>query len=319
MSAISVSPIWWLGFAAVVLTSLALDLGVFNRKAHAPSFKEAAGWSAVWVTLAMGFAAVVGVQQGSERAIAFVTGYLIEYALSVDNIFVFLVIFGSFKIPLTLQHRVLFWGIIGAVGLRAAMVFGGVALIERFHWLIYVFGGFLVLTGIKLLVKKDEEEQGGSESGLIRFFRKVVPSTDTLDGDRFFTRVDGRLLATPLFLVLMLVETTDVIFALDSIPAIFSVTTDPFLVLTSNIFAILGLRSMFFLLSGVADRFPYLKYGLAAVLIFVGSKMALIDFFHVPVWLSLLIVATLLGSSVLFSLWKTGKDRAAAADATRVS
>ncbi|MEJ7730445.1 MAG: TerC family protein [Polyangiaceae bacterium] len=296
------TPAIWAGFIVFVMAMLALDLGVFHRKAHAVSFKEAAGWSALWISLALVFNAIVWWQFGPRLATEFLTGYLIEKTLSIDNIFVFVVIFASLKVPALYQHRVLFWGILGALLLRAAMIFAGVAMLERFHWLIYVFGAFLVLTGLKLLRRQDEaaDPQAG---WFMRTVRRFVPSTTKYAGDKFFVRENARWLATPLFMALLLVELTDVIFALDSIPAIFAVTRDPFIVFTSNIFAILGLRSLFFLLAGVMDRFVYLKVGLAGVLVFVGLKMALVDLIKIPALASLLVIATILGSAIGASLW----------------
>ena len=236
----------------------------------------------------------------------YLTGYLIEKSLSIDNIFVFVIIFSSLSIPALYQHRVLFWGILSALVLRAVMIFAGAAALERFHWLIYVFGAFLIFTGVKLfLVWKKGDDADPSESWFMRLARKVIPTTEKLDGDRFFTRVNGRWLGTPLLMALLLVEVTDVIFALDSIPAIFAITRDPFIVFTSNIFAILGLRSLFFLLAGMVERFSYLKVGLSAVLVFVGAKMALIDFVKLPPPVSLAIIAALLGGSLLASWLKT--------------
>jgi len=295
------SPALWLGFLAFVLAMLALDLGVFHRKAHVIGFKEAAGWSVVWVTLALGFNALVTWRFGSERGLEFLTGYLIEKSLSVDNIFVFVVVFGALGIPPLYQHRVLFWGILSALVLRAAMIFAGSAMLARFHWLIYVFGVFLVLTGIKLFLQRGKQERP-EDSWAMRTARRFIPSTPRLDGDRFFTRENGRRLATPLFMALLLVEVTDVIFAVDSIPAIFAITSDPFIVFTSNIFAILGLRSLFFLLGGLVDRFVYLKVGLAAVLVFVGVKMTIVNLYKIPAFGSLLVILSILAVSVLASL-----------------
>lgn len=296
------SPAIWAGFIGFVLAMLALDLGVFHKKAKEVTFKEAAGWSAVWISLALLFNAIVWWQFGSKLATEFLTGYLIEKSLSIDNIFVFVVIFGALKVPAAYQHRVLFWGILGALVMRATMIFAGVAMLERFHWLIYVFGAFLVFTGVRLL--RDNDDGHDLEKGwLMRTVRRVVPSTPHYVGSRFSTVENGRRLATPLLIALCLVEVTDVVFALDSIPAIFAITRDPFIVFTSNIFAILGLRSLFFMLGGVMDRFVYLKTGLAAVLIFVGSKMALVDFIKIPALVSLLIIAAILGSAIGASLW----------------
>ena len=295
------SPMLWIGFIAFVLLMLALDLGVFHRKAHVVGFKEAAAWSAVWVALALVFNGFVAWRFGAERGLEFLTGYLIEKSLSVDNIFVFVVIFGSLGIPALYQHRVLFWGILSALILRAAMIFAGSAMLARFHWLIYVFGVFLVLTGIKLFLQRGKTERP-EDGWAMRTARRLIPSTPRLDGDRFFTVENGKRLATPLFMALILVEITDVIFAVDSIPAIFAITSDPFIVFTSNIFAILGLRSLFFMLGGLVERFVYLKVGLAAVLVFVGVKMTIIDLYKIPALVSLCVVLAILAASVVASL-----------------
>jgi tellurite resistance protein TerC len=281
---------------------LALDLGVFHRKAHAVGFREALAWSVVWIGLALLFNAFVAFRFGSEAGVEFLTGYLIEKSLSVDNIFVFLVIFSGLGIPLQYQHRVLFWGILTALVLRAIMIFAGAALLARFHWLIYVFGAFLIFTGIKLFLNRGKEEHP-EQSSAMRWARRVIPSTPRLHGDRFFVRENGRRLATPLFMALIMVEVTDVVFAVDSIPAIFAITSDPFIVFTSNIFAILGLRSLFFLLAGLVEKFVYLKVGLSAVLVFVGAKMTAIDFVKIPALVSLAIVVCLLGGAMLASWW----------------
>jgi tellurite resistance protein TerC len=295
------SPALWAGFLAFVLAMLALDLGVFHRKAHAVAFREAAIWSGVWVLLALTFGAGIHWRFGPQAGLEFVTGYLIEKSLSIDNIFVFVVIFSSLAIPAVHQHRVLFWGILTALVLRGAMILAGAAMLERFHWLIYVFGAFLILTGIKLYkqrAKAHDIEHGAT----MRLVRRLVPTTPRLDGPRFFTRENGRRVATPLLVALVLVEVTDVIFAVDSIPAIFAVTLDPFIVFTSNIFAILGLRSLYFLLQGLVDRFVYLKVGLAGVLVFVGLKMVVVEFVKVPPVVSLAVVCSILGASVAASL-----------------
>jgi len=295
------SPGLWAGFVAFVLAMLALDLGVFHRKAHVVGVREALTWSIVWVALACVFGAGVWSKFGSERGLEYFTGYLIEKSLSIDNVFVFVVIFASLGIPAIHQHRVLFWGILSALVMRAAMIFAGSALLARFHWLIYAFGAFLVLTGVKLFLHRDRPQRP-EDSFAMRLVRRLVPSTDRLDGARFFTRVDGRLLATPLFLALVLVEITDVIFAVDSVPAIFAVTNDPFIVFTSNVFAILGLRSLYFLLADLADRFRYLKTGLAAVLVFVGAKMSAVEVVKIPPLVSLAVVAGILAASVVASV-----------------
>ncbi len=301
------SPLLWLGFLVFVVAMLAIDLGVFHRKAHVVSTREALTWSGVWIALALIFN--VGVWQlfGAQRGVEFLTGYVIEKSLSIDNIFVFVVIFGALGIPALYQHRVLFWGILSALVLRAGMIFGGTALLSRFHWLIYVFGAFLVFTGLKLFLQRGaaEDTSGG---WALRQARRLIPSTDKLDDDRFISVENGRRLATPLLMALLLVEVTDVLFAVDSIPAIFAVTSDPFIVFTSNIFALLGLRSLFFLLAGAVDKFRYLKVGLSAVLVFVGTKMALVDLYKVPPASSLVIIAALLGGSIAASLWVSGRE-----------
>jgi tellurite resistance protein TerC len=306
------TPALWLGFVAFVLAMLALDLGVFHRKTHAVGFREALVWSGVWVALALAFNAGVWWAFGAERGVEFLTGYLIEKSLSIDNIFVFVVIFGALGIPALYQHRVLFWGILSALVLRALMIFAGAAMLARFHWLIYVFGAFLIFTGIKLLRERGQASNP-EDAFALRLARRLIPSTPRLDGDRFFTVENGRRLATPLFMALVLVEVTDVIFAIDSIPAIFAITRDPFIVFTSNIFAILGLRSLFFLLADFVDRFRYLKLGLASVLIFVGAKMTAVDVWKVPAPASLAVIALLLGSAVLASWIASRREQAARA------
>ncbi len=297
---------WWIAFNAMVLALLAIDLGVFNRKAHAVSVREALGWSAVWISLAIGFGLWIGSSMGRQSMLEFYAGYLVEQALSVDNLFVFILIFGYFRIPAELQHRVLFWGIIGALFMRGAMIGAGALLIAQFHWIIYLFGAFLVFTGAKMAFGGDSEIEPESNP-VIRLVRRFLPITARFHGERFFVRelVDGKaakLVATPLFVVLALVETTDVVFAVDSIPAIFGVTRNPFLVYTSNVFAILGLRSMYFVLAGVIGKFHLLKYGLALVLAFVGMKMLLSELWPLGIGISLGVVGGLLLGSVLLSL-----------------
>jgi tellurite resistance protein TerC len=294
------SPVLWAGFIALIMLFLAIDLGLFHRKAHAVSFREALVWSAVWFATAMLFSGFVYLKFGGTRAIEFVTGYLIEWSLSVDNLFVFVLIFTAFKIPALYQHRVLFWGILSALVLRAGMILGGVALLDKFHWLMYVFGGFLIVTGVKMVLGKGAETPIDRRLSF-RILSRLIPATNTIDGPRFVVQRDGRRYATPLLFTLLLVEVTDVIFAVDSIPAILGVTKDPFIVFTSNIFAILGLRSLYFLLAGAADRFHYLKLGLAVVLVFIGTKMLL--GWKIP-RLSLAIVAAVLGTAIGLSLAK---------------
>jgi tellurite resistance protein TerC len=298
------SPVLWFGFIAFVLAMLAIDLGVFHRKAHEVSLKEAGAWSAVWVALALAFNAGVYAWFGPERALEFTTGYLIEKALAVDNIFVFVVIFSAFAIPTIYQHRILFWGVLGALVMRAVFILVGGAMLQRFHWTLYLFGAILAITGVKLLFQRNQELHP-ERNPLVRAFQRLFPVTPTLDGDRFTVVRDGRRMATPLLLALVAVEVTDLVFAVDSIPAIFAVTRDPFIVFTSNIFAILGLRSLYFLLAGVITRFVYLKVGLALVLVFVGAKMLLVDLYKVPIAVSLGVIAALLGLSVIASLLAT--------------
>ena len=276
---------------------LALDLGVFHRSSHVVSTREALSWSVVWVGLAVLFGVGVWVLSGADKALEYFSAYVVEKTLSVDNVFVFAVIFGSLAIPAVHQHRVLFWGILTALVLRAVMIVAGAALLERFHWLIYVFGAFLVLTGVKLLLRRGDHDP--SASFAFRAVKRLVPTSPRLDGQKFFTKVDGRRLATPLFAALLLVEVTDVIFALDSIPAVLAISRDPFIVFTSNVFAILGLRSLYFLLSGVMTKVPGLDVGLAVVLLFVGSKMAAVDVVKVPTALSFGVILAILATSVL--------------------
>jgi tellurite resistance protein TerC len=291
----------WGAFGAFVLVMLALDLGVFHRKDHVVGPREALGWSAVWIALALGFGGYVWMRHGPAPGLEYFTGYVIEKSLSVDNIFVFVVIFGALGIPPLYQHRVLFWGILSALVLRGAMIAAGAALLERFHWIIYVFGAFLVLTGVKLFLARGAAPSP-EKSALFRMLKRTVPSTPRLDGNRFFTRENGRRVATPLFFALALIELTDVVFAVDSIPAIFAITKDPFIVFTSNIFAILGLRSLYFLLASFVERFTYLKPSLAVVLVFVGAKMALVDFVKIHPAVSLGVVLAILTAGVLASV-----------------
>jgi TerC family integral membrane protein len=301
----SVGNAWlWSGFIVVVLGLLALDLGVFHKKDQVVSAREAMSWVVVWMILALAFDGFVWAEFGGPKALDFLTGYLIEQSLSVDNLFVFVLVFATFRIPAHLQHRVLFWGITTALVLRGGMIVGGTALLQRFHWLIYVFGAFLVFTGVKLLFH-EEAEHSPEHSLAFRVLRKVIPATPTFQGNHFFTRERGRRVATPLFLCLALIEISDVVFALDSVPAIFGVTLDPFIVFTSNIFAILGLRSLYFAIASLIGRFEYLKIGLAAVLVFIGLKMCVSRWVHIHSLLSLAVVVALLGGAVVFSLVKT--------------
>ena len=297
------SPALWAGFLLFVFAMLAIDLGVFHRKAHEVSLKEAAVWSSVWVSMALVFNVGVYIWFGSERALEFTTGYVIEKALSVDNIFVFVVVFSAFAIPPVYQHRVLFWGVLGALAMRAGFIVLGGAFIQRFHWAIYVFGGILVITGVKLMLQRNEEIHP-EKNLVVRAFARLVPVVHDFAGGKFTLVRDGRRFVTPLLLALVAVEVTDLIFAVDSIPAIFAITTDPFIVFTSNIFAILGLRSLYFLLAGVIDKFVYLKFGLSCVLIFVGAKMLLVDVYKLPIVASLAIIAGILAISIGASLVK---------------
>ena len=297
----------WIGFNVFVLLMLALDLGVFHRKAHVVTFKESMAWTVVWVTLALLFNLGVWHYMGPQRGIEFFTGYVIEKSLSVDNVFVFALLFSYFAVPPLYQHKVLFWGILGALIMRAVMIFLGAALIERFTWIIYIFGAFLILTGIKMIVKR-EEEIHPERNPLVRWFKKLMPVTNDYRGDKFFVREKGVRMATPLFVVLLLVEFSDLIFAVDSIPAIFAVTKDPFIVYTSNVFAILGLRSLYFALAGVMDKFHYLKIGLGVVLAFVGVKMLLGHTpYKIDTLVSLGVIVTVLAASIVVSLLRPKK------------
>ena len=297
----------WVGFNVVVLAILALDLGVLHRKSEKVSLKEAAIWSGVWVALSLCFALAVYLNMGRESGLEFLTGYLIEYALSIDNIFVFVLIFSYFSVPEKYQHRVLFWGIIGALVLRGVMIVAGSALVTRFAWTLYIFGAFLVFTGLKMALQKDETAYNPERDPVLRLARKLVPVTPDYRGDKFFVRepdAKGKLryAATPLFIVLLIVDTTDIVFATDSIPAIFAVTRDPFIVYTSNICAVLGLRALYFLLASVVDKFVYLKLGLSLVLVFIGAKMLLEHFLHIPIVAALGVVGLVLGSAIFASV-----------------
>jgi len=302
--------IWfWIGFIAFVLAMLALDLGVFHRQAHEVKPREAGVWVAVWVALAMIFAAGLWIFEGGPTGLTFITGYVIEESLSVDNLFVMVVIFNYFAVPAMCQHRVLFYGILGALVMRGLFIGLGTALLARFEWIMYVFGAMLLITGIRMLFKHDEEFEG-DKNKIVKLVRKLVPMTGHYDGNNFFTVENGKRLATPLLLVLILVEFTDLIFAVDSIPAIFGITRDPFLVFTSNIFAVLGLRSMYFLLAAVIERFYLLKYGLALILSFIGVKMLGERFFHIDIVVSLGVVLGTLAASVAASLRWPEPDQA---------
>jgi len=297
----------WIGFNLFILLMLALDLGFFNRDNHEVRVREALIWSGVWVALAMLFNFGIYTFMGEEQGISFLTGYLIEKSLSVDNIFVFVLIFSYFKVPLRYQHRILFWGILGALVMRAIFIFAGVAMIKQFHWVIYVFGAFLIFTGLKMMFQK-EKPLAPDKNPLIKVFKKFMPVTPHLHGQRFFVVENGVRYATPLFIVLLLIEFTDLIFAVDSIPAILAITDDAFIVYTSNVFAILGLRSLYFALAGITKYFHYLKYGLATVLMFVGTKMVMVDYYKVPTEVSLAVIAIILAFSVLASILYPPKE-----------
>ena len=305
------TPLLWGGFAVVVAIMLAIDLLLQGRRgAHAMTMKQAAAWSLVWVTLSLLFNAAfwwyLAQTQGREvadpQALAFLTGYLIEKSLAVDNVFVWLMLFSYFSVPAALQRRVLVYGVLGAIVLRTIMIFTGSWLISQFDWILYIFGAFLLFTGVKMALAH-EDESGIGDKPLVRWLRGHLRMTDTIDNEHFFVRKNGLLYATPLMLVLILVELSDVIFAVDSIPAIFAVTTDPFIVLTSNLFAILGLRAMYFLLAGVAERFSMLKYGLAVILVFIGIKMLIVDFYHIPIAVSLSVVFGILVMTFIINAW----------------
>jgi tellurite resistance protein TerC len=295
------SAILWICFNLFVLIMLALDLGIFHRKAHEVTVREALTWTGVWITLAMLFNLFVYYQFGKDKAIEFFTGYIIEKSLSVDNIFVIIMIFSYFHVPKLYQHKVLFWGVLGALVMRVIFIFTGIELIHKFHWLIYIFGGFLIFTGIRMLTAGDVK-LSPEKNPVVKFVRKLFPVTSDFQGASFFVRIDGMLWATPLFLVVVMIEVTDLIFAVDSIPAILAISDDPFIVYTSNVFAVLGLRSLYFALAGIESYFRYLKYGLAVILLFVGTKMCLADLVKIPVELSLIIIVFILGMSMLASV-----------------
>ncbi|AKP33191.1 TerC family protein [Yersinia aleksiciae] len=317
------TPLLWGSFAVVVTIMLAIDLLLQGRRgSQTMTLRQAACWSLVWVSLSLLFnagfwwylAETVGREVADKQALAFLTGYLIEKALAVDNVFVWLMLFSYFAVPANLQRRVLIYGVLGAIVLRTIMIFAGSWLVSQFSWILYLFGAFLLFTGIKMALAKEDDTPIG-EKPLVRWIRNHLRMTDELHGDRFTVRKNGLLYATPLVLVLILVELSDVIFAVDSIPAIFAVTTDPFIVLTSNLFAILGLRAMYFLLANVAERFSMLKYGLSVILVFIGVKMMIIDLFHIPIGISLGVVAGILALTLLINVWVNHRaDRRSAAD-----
>lgn len=294
--------IWfWIIFNIFVLAMLAIDLGIFHRDDHEVTVREASIWTVVWISLALIFNAGIYYFAGPTEGLQFLTGYLIEKSLSVDNIFVFVLLFTYFQVPSIYQHRVLFWGIIGALLMRGALIGVGAFLISQFHWVIYIFGAFLVFTGIRMALQKDEHVDVESNA-VVKLLRRFMPVTQNYHGHDFFVRQGGKLFATPLFVVLLIVETTDLIFALDSIPAIFAITTDAFIVYTSNVFAILGLRSLYFLLAGVISKFRFLKVGLSVILVFVGVKMLIEGFYHIPILVSLGVIASVLIISIVASL-----------------
>jgi tellurite resistance protein TerC len=304
MSALS-PPFLWAGFTVLILAFLALDLGVLNRKDHEPAAGEALRWVAAWIAVALLFCGFVAWRFGRTTALDFLTGYVLELSLSVDNLFVFVLVFATFRVPRALQHRVLFWGIVGALVLRGTMIVAGAALLARFAWLIELFGAFLLVSGVKLLLAR--EERHPERSWAFRALRRVIPSTSRMEGHRFTLVEGGRRVATPLLLALVLIELADVVFALDSVPAVFGVTLDPFIVFTSNVFAILGLRSLYFVLARLMGRFAHLRIGLSAVLAFIGGKMLVSRWVHLPSMVSLAVVIALLGASMSYSVWRTGR------------
>jgi tellurite resistance protein TerC len=304
----SESAILWSGFSLFVMGMLALDLGVFHRKSHTVSVKEALTWTAVWIALSMLFNLFVYYYFGKEKALEFFTAYLVEKSLSIDNIFVMIMIFSYFSVPASYQHKVLFWGIFGALVMRVIFIFAGIELIHKFHWLIYLFGGFLVVTGVRMVIGEDKPIEP-DKNPLVKLVRRIFPVTESFEADNFFVKREHRTWATPLFIVVVLIEGTDLIFAVDSIPAIIAISDDVFIVYTSNVFAILGLRSLYFALAGIEKYFMYLKYGLAAILIFVGIKMCITDFYKIPVEISLIVICFLLAISMIASvLVKKGSE-----------
>jgi tellurite resistance protein TerC len=298
----------WIGFHIFVFLMLALDLFVFHKEAHEIKVKEALSWSAVWIGLALVFNLGILFYMGQVPALEFFTGYLIEKSLSIDNLFVFLTVFTAFGVPPRFQHTILFWGIVGALIMRAVFIFSGIALINKFGWIMYVFGGFLLITGIKMAFAEDKE-RNPKDHWLVKWSKKYLPFTDEFHEKKFWIKENGKILGTPLLLVLLIVEATDLIFAVDSIPAILAITRDSFIVYTSNIFAILGLRSLYFALAGMMSLFTYLRFGLAAILVFVGIKLCLLNIYHVPIGASLGVIASILAFSIYFSIWKAKQER----------
>jgi len=303
-------PLWaWFAFIAFVLVMLAIDLGLFQRKAHVVKPKEAALWTATWVTLSMLLSMVFYFWLSSEKAVEYITGYVLEWSLSVDNIFIFVLVFNYFRVPFKFQQRVLLWGILGALVMRGLMIVIGAALIEQFSWILYVFGAFLLFTGIRMLLSRGDDEQDLSKNPAIKLVRRLIPISSEYDGQKFFTVQNGVRMATPLLLALVVIEFTDLLFAVDSIPAIFAITTDPFIVFTASIMAVLGLRSMYFLLAHVVHRFVYLQTGLAFILVYIGMKMLLLDVLHIPALVSLAVIISILAISVVASLlWGKPKE-----------
>jgi len=302
-------PIWaWGVFLLVVIAMLMVDLGVFHRKAHVLSMREATIWSIVWVVVALVFNAIVWVWLGHQKALEFFTGYLVEKALSADNIFVFAVLFNYFAVPPEYRHRVLFWGVLGAIVFRLTFILAGTALLKKFHWVVYIFGIIVIVSGIKLLMRKDEEIDP-ERNPVLRLARRFLPITPNYHGQKFFVRLNGKFMATPLTLVLLVVESTDIVFAIDSIPAIFAITRDPFIVFTSNVCAILGLRALYFLLEGMIRLFRYLDEGLAVILVFIGIKMLVSEFYKIPTWVALGFVAAVLAITIALSLMAERREQ----------
>ncbi len=302
------SPYIWIGFIVFVLVVLSLDLGVFHKKSHSVGFKESIIWSGVWIALALAFNVIILYWRGEADFMLFLTGYVIEKSLSVDNLFVFLLIFSYFKIPNQYQHKVLFYGILGALVMRAFFIWAGIAILEKFTWVIYIFGAFLVFSGIKML-RPESDEHDLEKSWVITWTKKIFPTSPHFHEDKFFVKLNGVWTVTPLFITLIFVEFSDLVFAIDSIPAIIGITNDPFLVFTSNVFAILGLRSLYFALKGFADMFHYLKYGLSLILIFIGVKMLVSHYYHVPVGITMAVIFTVLLGSVLASVLSNRKKK----------
>ncbi len=301
------SPAAWAAFVVGVLGMLALDLGVFHRRSHVVGFRESMTWSVIWILLSTAFGVLVWRWLGPVKGLEYATGYVLEKALSIDNLFIMLVVLQAFRVPEEQRHRVLFWGVLGALVLRAVFIFLGAALIAQFHWVLYGFGALLLVTGVRML-RGSESKSDPKQGLLVRALRRVMPVSDVFHGAAFFVRQAGRWVATPLLVALVAIEGADLVFAVDSIPAVFAVTTDPFIVFTSNVMAILGLRSLFFALAGALERFHLLKYGLGGVLLFVGAKMVLVDLVHVPAAVSLLVIGGILAAAVLASLWTRRGD-----------